>query len=551
MRKLFKIFSFSVNSISVKSALALAWFITSCASLRTQESNRVPQSTTGVLKTIDEMLKTIRDPSTFNSQTCGQTLKTWTDLAYNTDPIVYFPNNPSDDQKFRENGTQVLHTLAALQFSLRARLIDLDFKDRDCDRFTRRAFRYIRSAQDYVIDMLYDRGMIKAGSDNIFSGGYPYTTRELDADRPVGVGEQAIEFKAGDVILGRGHTFVGAMIARIGDEEANFSHLALVTKDPSSGELYVMESLSEVGVVAQPLKVWLATEKEVRALAFRYHDSSVAEEAATRMHAYWLSHNKHLSYDFSMDSEDHSRIYCSEVISFAYSMAGVNDLPVSMTSLASIQNTKIYKDMTISVQKIFAPSDFELDPRFTLLAEYRHVGTIENDEAAPAFNGLSHLNKVRIQDAMMTSVVSWIRQRQYDIRPELVSNVLGRTAKGMRNLGFAKTKIEPDMPPSVIALFIKLSRLNNHLEKIMAAIDKQHRETSAFHAPMFFKELLKATEDYRVRDCKVWKHYYEVTDNERGLKESRKSPPVMPEFHMILSPTVSSTASCDPIDVLN
>ena len=57
-----------------------------------------------------------------------------------------------------------------------------------------------------------------------------------------------LEFKTGDILIARGTAVVSSIIARLGDEEGDFSHLAIVSEDVH-GKKYVVESLIQTGTI--------------------------------------------------------------------------------------------------------------------------------------------------------------------------------------------------------------------------------------------------------------------------------------------------------------
>src|SRR5690606_18022859 len=128
------------------------------------------------------------------------------------------------------------------------------------------------------------------------------------------------KLQSGDVLLIRGSSHVSAMIARIGDEEGNFSHLAIVGED-SKGELHIVESLIQYGTVVTPLEKWRRLEKVSRVALYRMPDTEMARKAARFMYdkaQAALDAGKGIRYDFYMDDDDYGDLFCSEVVRYAF-----------------------------------------------------------------------------------------------------------------------------------------------------------------------------------------------------------------------------------------
>ena len=89
-----------------------------------------------------------------------------------------------------------------------------------------------------------------------------------------------LDFRSGDLLLMRGMHHNSAAIARIGDVDSQFSHLAIVHTD-ADGKHWVVESLIEEGAVINPLASTL-THGLGRCVLFRHKDKSARRAAPRR-----------------------------------------------------------------------------------------------------------------------------------------------------------------------------------------------------------------------------------------------------------------------------
>ncbi|RYZ65976.1 MAG: hypothetical protein EOP05_19830, partial [Proteobacteria bacterium] len=134
-----------------------------------------------------------------------------------------------------------------------------------------------------------------------------------------------LALRSGDVLLSRGTAFSSAAIARIGDGDTNFSHLAIVYIDPLTHKIYVSEAHIEVGSINRSFGEYLLDGK-VRAAVFRHKDPILAHKAATMIReeiaAYQKSNSgENVPYDFSMNADEPSNLFCSELVSHAFDLA--------------------------------------------------------------------------------------------------------------------------------------------------------------------------------------------------------------------------------------
>jgi glycosyltransferase involved in cell wall biosynthesis len=88
--------------------------------------------------------------------------------------------------------------------------------------------------------------------------------------------------------------------------------------------------------------------------------------------------SRHIPYDFEMNSQDNSKKFCSEVVSDAYSKAGLS-LWSKMSHIASPGVVSWLASFGVTNFDTQKPSDLEYDPKLTVVAEWRDIETLYKD----------------------------------------------------------------------------------------------------------------------------------------------------------------------------
>ena len=192
-----------------------------------------------------------------------------------------------------------------------------------------------------------------------------------------------IKIHSGDILVSRGGAPTSALIARGNDYPGNFSHVALVHVDESSGKVSIVESHSERGVAVASVDKYLQDTK-LRILVLRLRadhpavlaDPMLPHEAAGLMLK--RARKEHIPYDFEMDFQDNRKLFCSEVASDAYSQMGVK----LWMGISNISSAGIRSWLAAFGVKHFVtqePSDLEYDPQLTAVAEWYNPETLYKD----------------------------------------------------------------------------------------------------------------------------------------------------------------------------
>jgi hypothetical protein len=192
-----------------------------------------------------------------------------------------------------------------------------------------------------------------------------------------------VRIHSGDILVSRGGAPTSALISRGSDYPGNFSHIALVYVDPVTHTASIIESLIERGVVVSTVGQYLK-DKKLRVMLLRLRadlpqlmkDPMIPHKAA--LFAYNNAIKKHILYDFEMNYQDHSKLFCSEVASAAYEHFGIK-LWMGISHISSPGLQRWLRDFGVRFFETQEPSDLEYDPQLTVVAEWRDPETLKKD----------------------------------------------------------------------------------------------------------------------------------------------------------------------------
>lgn len=184
-----------------------------------------------------------------------------------------------------------------------------------------------------------------------------------------------VRIHSGDILVSRGGYPTSALIARGNDLPGNFSHVALVHVDSTTGVASAIEALIDRGVTITTPESYLS-DKKLRIMILRPRgdlpaitaDPLLPHRAATRMLE--RARGSRIPYDFAMDYTNPDALFCSEVASSVYRDEGV----VLWTGLSTISGPGLRRWLAAFGVEHFEtqePSDLEYDPQLDVVAEWR------------------------------------------------------------------------------------------------------------------------------------------------------------------------------------
>jgi hypothetical protein len=301
-----------------------------------------------------------------------------------------------------------------------------------------------------------------------------------------------LPFQAGDLLLMRGMHHNSAAIARIGDVDSQFSHIAMVHTD-ADGAQWVVESLIEEGAIVSPLDRVLHHDLG-RCVVFRHKDAALARRAAAlmydvvrRSHARW---GKRIWYDFTMELDGGSReLFCSKLVHRAFIMAsdGKVELPTFNTRF-DMTNRDFVDRIGVTARETFAPADIELEPGFDLVAEWRDYRVT---------------SRLRLQDLLMDSLFRWMDEHGYKFREDLPIRLIGLFGQLSGQLSDEAKQlvanVVPKVPPNMSRSAIKaVAMLHKTAEPLLADLMALERQSiERYGRPLHPREVAAHLEDVR------------------------------------------------------
>lgn len=279
-----------------------------------------------------------------------------------------------------------------------------------------------------------------------------------------------IPFRSGDLLLMRGMHHNSAAIARIGDVDSQFSHLAIVHTD-EAGRQWVVEALIEEGSVINPLAADLQHGLG-RCVVFRHKDAELAARAAALIHDVVRRSDekggRHIWYDFTMQLAGDKELFCSKLVRKAFALASSDQVMLpTFTTRYDMKNRDFVDRIGVTARETFAPADIELEPDFDLVAEWQDYRVT---------------SRLRLQDLLMDKLFSWMDEHGYRFREDLPIRLIGifgqlsgRLSNRAKNLIAA---VVPKVPPNMQASTIKaVAMLHKTAEPLLADLQAMERRS--------------------------------------------------------------------------
>ncbi len=208
------------------------------------------------------------------------------------------------------------------------------------------------------------------------------------------------DLQAGDLLVTRGDALSSAGIAHIGRIDSQFSHNAMVHVD-EHGRKWTVEAYLEKGALVQPLEDFLGHGLG-RIVVVRYDDPALAAKGAALAYDR-VANGDPIDYDEAFDGSSADELFCSEIGPWALELAGgPTNIPLHPTRFPRAENPRMFDAMGIDVDMLSAPVDVLVDPRFSIVGEWRSV---------------PHLEEMRRQDAVVESLFRWMEEDGYALDP--------------------------------------------------------------------------------------------------------------------------------------
>ncbi len=359
---------------------------------------------------------------------------------------------------------------------------------RECSDAIRGTLWSIRSTEDIIHDDLYRnyKDSIKF-PDNTFATGNVHVRKNPKFTQV----DLKAELKSGDIILSRGNAYTSAAISNLGEFDTQFSHLSIVYRDPT-GELWTVEAHIEVGSFVRPLQDHI-DDKNFRAMIYRFDNEEIAAKAAEFIFKKVKKASDttgNILYDFGFDMEESKQLFCSEVASYSYDVASEGQVKVPMFRSSLIKRkVEFVRLLELKPDTSFIPADIEVDPRFTVVSEWRNAAKIQDN-----------LEK----DAILQSMFRWHDSHGYRLNQASSKDSLiyRNVAWPLRRVPFLKKyfidKLPLNMSRKLIGYFGVLNAVGELLQKHLTVAD--NKAIAERGLPLFKNEKYDFLDQVRVDD---------------------------------------------------
>lgn len=458
--------------------------------------------------------------SNFNISTCSSF------LDQNFDQVASLKMSDFDLKDLIRHSNELLHQLFRVQIDLHEKLQDMAGKGQldesgnerlQCLHGFRRAFRALRFLEDDIGEAYV---------------GFPYDHTSKDVSMFAGgdgwllwnpaFGKDGAKYipRSGDLILSRGAATTSAAIARVADEPTQFSHLSIVYVDPKTKQAHTIEAHIEIGADAFDWQTYISGGN-VRGVVFRLrHNSKLAAKAAKAIYETVVNYKKthggqRICYDFSMNMEDHSCLYCTEVVRWAFEKVGLQ--PTVPMFPSSIRKNKgpFLDAIGVTADTTFIPADIELDPRFDLVAEWRDYDRVHTTQQ---------------MDAVLTSMYKWMRLWDYRFYPDAYYNGEANLGYLLRRLPLFDRLVDKRFPLNMTKKTIAtVQTLNDVVNSMTDYLRDQESRLDIYPQRLSYSEMLDELETLRLRDS------FE-TKKTRRYPFYRPSLPAKYRFHKLFHP---------------
>lgn len=428
---------------------------------------------------IESFMAVVEDPN-FNGDGCELLLKDTYKKLLNATPED-FARGAQARRNYAAHGTHYVRELFDARVELRHRLGELAAKKQvtpGCIEAARDLFRASRILEDLLGEIALGFPQFnKSKRAPVLRGEAPWFLLNKDIGK--------FSLRSGDVILSRGTALTSAAISRIGNGDTNFSHLAIVYVDPQTHRISLSEAHIEVGSFNGPLGDYL-TDGKTRAALFRYKDPILAARAAdmirSKISNYQIEHGENIPYDFAMDPDEPSKLFCSELVSHAFDLAKGESAGVPMfRSSVDPKNRDFLTRLGVTVKRTFLPGDIEFDPNFELIAEWRDY---------------SRMNESHLHDAVLAAMFDWMDREGYVLKTSTMTDVKKNVVWHLRRWPLfskaLKDKLPRNMPKSTIGLVMTLDSVSELLfDHVAQKNAEHHKRTGNWLTPKQMEEVLE------------------------------------------------------------
>lgn len=364
---------------------------------------------------------------------------------------------------------------------------------RDCANAYRGALRAIRYSEDLVQEHQHRNNTSGVEfPQSAFAAGNVHVKRAPQFSNF----DMVKDLKSGDVILTRGNAYTSAAIASLGEFDTQFSHMSLVYIDPDK-KIWTVEAHIEVGSFVRTIEDHIK-DNNYRTMIFRFDDEKIAAKAAEMMFTKVRDASRktgNILYDFGFDMKNNDKLFCSEIISYGFSMASDNKIQIpQFSSRLMLRKPSFVRNLGITEEESFIPADIEVDPRFQVVAEWRDAARVQDNHE---------------KDAILHAMFEWADEYEYRMiqgssrTSKLYRNVVWPLRRVPLLKKYFKDKLPINMSRALIGYFGVLESTAELLQKELKVANQ--KAISARSLPLLRDEAYKVLDDFRINDAALRK----------------------------------------------
>lgn len=380
-----------------------------------------------------------------------------------------------------------------IRSTLHSRLSEVS---KDCALQIQASFRQFRFIEDYLLEL--SRKVTHHTPAQIDFQKQPIPIEDNSVSFYQFRSNENAKFQPGDLLITRGVSFLSGMIARLGKRSTQFSHVVMVSEDPTTKEVKTIESYVGVGVAFYNMDFALKNEN-ARILWLRAKDPSIALKASEKMSALVkqrLDAKNPIKYDYELNFNDPKTMSCAEVSQVAFQMADEKfRIPYYPNEISGAKS--IIERLKLVEGETYEPGDMEIDPRFELVGEFQDLRLTRDS---------------RQKDAIMTAMFDWMENKDYELKDDMKSKMAGGVIYTVRRTflwPLVKKLLKLDdfskeIPRNMLRTVTLINSLGSVLLQELAAKDIEFEKQHG--VPMSYMDFYKTLEEMRQEDLKLYEN---------------------------------------------
>lgn len=496
---------------------------TGCSSSAPKNLYREPTAEPASLSELIQKISKDIDQTTPDATSCD---RYWNG---NASRLIQSDSSKINAAEIKSNGKQLVAEVFQARLAVRQKLkqwySNSNEIPRSCVGGARALLRSLRFIEEYMAEFI-SKPILKNQAwpkTSMFQGEFPYTV--VNSDAPESPFDVYRGLRSGDVLMSRGDAFTSAAIARMGDVDGQFSHVAFYYVDRDTQQGFVTEAHIEVGVIVRPLSEYLK-DGNLRVVVYRnWENPELAHLAAKAMHdraVHASATTGNIPYNFSMDLSKKDSLMCTQVAyqGFLDASHGEYKIPLFMSRLTP-NNRDFLDRLGIEVKESFLPIDMEVDPRFDVVMEWRN---------------LSKANDLRMFDAMLVEFFKWSEDLGYKLQPHPLYRPASKFLTTARQWPLFGRLLEKEFPENMSPLVLEtIAVMNDVSKKLYARLSKEnYKQMKKTGVPMTLSEMKQVLNRYREQDFEAYtkfKAWYKIKFEGKRLPTAPPKSDFHEDFH--------------------